>query len=384
MEDNPFNSMMLEEILRSGGFVNIRTAGDGAEALSILKTFTPTLMIIDLIMPGMDGFTLCRTLREDKQFQSTPILVQTGLEDERERLSIFEIGATDLVTKPFNPDELLARTETHIEKQLLLRELQEYQRRMQEDLANARELQNMLMPDQQALQQVARETGLDIAACFEPSTVIGGDCWGLRYFESLQKIAVFFGDFTGHGITSAINVFRLKTLLDRMDESLLVQPDQCLTELNKTLHAMLPTELYVAMFYGVLDLKAGRLDYAAAGCPAPLRLPAGANSTPIFLNSRGIPVAAAANTKYELRSIPFADGDTLLVYSDALIETPSLKGALLDIEQVLATITEANKPAASAQILLDSVTQQFREHTAKATVEDDLTITVFKRMGKAG
>lgn len=381
VEDNPFNSMMLEEILRSGGFDNIRVANDGEEALRILKNFTPNLMIVDLMMPGMDGFTLCRMLRTEPRFQNIPIIVQTALEDERARLSIFEIGATDLIMKPFNPDELLARTETHIEKQLLLHELQDYQRRMQQDLANARELQNMLMPDAAKLKDIATQTGLDIAACFEPSTVIGGDFWGLKHFPTLQKMAFYFGDFTGHGITSAINVFRLKTLLDRMSESSLSQPDRCLSELNQSLHAVLPTELYVTMFYAVLDLTNDRLDYAAAGCPAPVLFAESASGGHEFLNSRGIPIAARENTVYELRSTTLKAGDTLLMYSDALIESPNLKGMALSIEQVVEALNP-QKTAITANEMLDNVAKKFRDHTAKAPVEDDLTITVFKRMRK--
>lgn len=97
-------------------------------------------------MPKMDGYEVCKALRADPLFAETPIIAQTALEENEGRTRIFEDGATDLILKPLNKAEMIARTRIHLENRLLVKQLQAYQERTQSELEMARDMQEMLIP----------------------------------------------------------------------------------------------------------------------------------------------------------------------------------------------------------------------------------------------
>ena len=96
---------LLEDALREAGYT-VAVAHDGNEGFELAKSFDPDLMIIDLMMPRVDGYTLCRELR---QTSNAPIIIISATQDELHRIAAFELGANDFVSKPFSTNELLAR-----------------------------------------------------------------------------------------------------------------------------------------------------------------------------------------------------------------------------------------------------------------------------------
>ncbi len=108
VEDDTDLLEVLRLSLKSAGF-SIATATNGIEALRKARTLTPDLIVLDLVLPELDGFAVCETLRKDHATASVPIIVMTGLSSEFTRLAGFESGATDYVTKPFIPSELVSK-----------------------------------------------------------------------------------------------------------------------------------------------------------------------------------------------------------------------------------------------------------------------------------
>lgn len=96
---------MLKDALQEAGYT-VAVAHDGSEGFELSKSFDPDLMIIDLMMPRVDGYTLCRELR---QTSNAPIIIISATQDELHRIAAFELGANDFVSKPFSTNELLAR-----------------------------------------------------------------------------------------------------------------------------------------------------------------------------------------------------------------------------------------------------------------------------------
>lgn len=376
VEDNQLSQRLLVNTLHSHGFKNVQAVSSGEEALNAVQEHEPDLIILDLLMPHMDGFTLCRSIRQHKHLRSIPILVHTALEDEQARLSIFSMGASDLVRKPVNEEELIARCRIHLEKRYILKDLQDYQLRMEDDLSHARAMQNLLMPDQATISSVEYDFDMDIRSLFSPSFTIGGDMWGLRALPASRRLAIYSGDFTGHGVTAAINVFRLCTLIDKLPQQVMSHPAECLQHLNQQLFEILPIELFATMFYGVLDLANDSLTYCIAGSPKPLLLRKG-NGFEVLKGS-GLPLAAIRTPRYREERIRFNRGDALMVYSDALIETPNSEGKHLQIEQVGASLSAIPQPQRHAERLLQSSISEL-SHFAPHGVEDDLTLNVYMR-----
>ncbi len=110
VEDDPDQLEVTRLSLKAAGFA-IGTAADGVEALKKARTVSPDLILLDVMMPGMDGFAVCETLRENPATASIPVLMLTGLCSHISQLVAFDAGATDYLIKPFVPEELVSKVE---------------------------------------------------------------------------------------------------------------------------------------------------------------------------------------------------------------------------------------------------------------------------------
>ncbi|MDA8094823.1 MAG: response regulator [Betaproteobacteria bacterium] len=113
VDDAPQNVKLLRVLLRDAGYAIVE-ASNGPEALDRLSTEHPDVMILDVRMPGMSGYEVCRTVRQDPRFAGLPIIMVTALSLPEERIKGIEAGATDFITKPFSRKELLARLRTSL------------------------------------------------------------------------------------------------------------------------------------------------------------------------------------------------------------------------------------------------------------------------------
>jgi PAS domain S-box-containing protein len=121
VDDNTANLQLLTNLLTSQGYA-VYPASDGELALEFVRSTLPELILLDIRMPGIDGFEVCRRLKADERTRSIPIIFISALEDERDKVKGFQAGAVDYVTKPFQTEEVLARVRNHLH----LRELTEH------------------------------------------------------------------------------------------------------------------------------------------------------------------------------------------------------------------------------------------------------------------
>ncbi len=124
VDDTPANLSVLAECLSGAGYT-LLVAEDGEDALVLTERTTPDLILLDVMMPGIDGFATCRRLKERAATRDVPVIFMTALTDTAEKLKAFEAGAVDYVTKPIQHEEALARIHTHLTLRRLQRQLQE-------------------------------------------------------------------------------------------------------------------------------------------------------------------------------------------------------------------------------------------------------------------
>lgn len=165
----------LKIYLQSGGYQNLLFAGDGDEALDVITAEEPGLVVLDLQMPRMGGLEVCQTLRADPQFSMLPVLVQTAADSAEDWAEVFRSGATDMVGKPINDAELLARVGIHLQNRHMLRQLSHYRESMERDLQLARDMQHRIMPSERELRGLNEKYGIEIRSHFETCDALGGD-----------------------------------------------------------------------------------------------------------------------------------------------------------------------------------------------------------------
>jgi diguanylate cyclase (GGDEF)-like protein len=155
VDDTPHNIKLLFEFLNNYGF-EILVAEDGKDALEIAQEEQPSLILLDVLMPGMDGFETCRYLKDNSDTHSIPVIFMTALSDTLNKVKAFKLGAVDYITKPFQQEEVLARVNTHLTIRYLQTELETQKEALQK--AN-QELQRLATLD--SLTQLANRRRLD-------------------------------------------------------------------------------------------------------------------------------------------------------------------------------------------------------------------------------
>lgn len=375
VDDNATNRKVLSIVVGKMGITDVETAADGVEGLETLERFAPDLVLLDVMMPTMDGFEMCRRLRANPKWRDVPVLIQTSLSAEDERAQCFEVGATDMVSRPFNYAELQARIRIHLEKQNLIRDLTAFQARLRQELTAARNAQLGLLPRPERVAELSDRFGVDITVHFETSSELGGDFYDLFAIDD-RRLGLILADFTGHGVNAAVNTFRLNTLLAQDPPPL--DPAPWLAKLSDSLNRLLPMGQFATFFYGILDVTTRRLDYAAAGSPGPIFGVAPATGGAVapeamtVLETSGHFLGLLPGATYQNRSVDLPPGASLVLYSDVLLEAGEEDGTALYEEGLVALVAETlgTEKGGRLQFLLDGF---FARTKASRPLDDDLT-----------
>ncbi|MHA6287660.1 ATP-binding SpoIIE family protein phosphatase [Maricaulis sp. CAU 1757] len=365
VEDVAASRQLIGAILGAAGFTNIRYACDGEEALEKAFSRLPDLIILDIRMPGIDGYEVCRQVRA--RGLDMPILVQTGMQQPEERVEAFRAGASDIVAKPLYAGELVSRVQLHLEQRRLVAQLTHWRARMEDELRMAEGMQLSLLPDPVQVAALARGCGVRLDTHYAASNRLGGDLW--QAFDlGDRRFAILLVDLSGHGVTAALNAFRLHTVSRTLTEAR-DEPGLWLEQLNREMAAVLPVAHFATGFYGVFDGNTGQLRFASAGAPPPLVMRG--NGAWETLDTRGLLLGCRSEARYETRQLELARNDRLFLYSDALLEDFSAP----DRNRTPAEL--AGWLAASADSALPGLCRHIAARAAEgrtAGLQDDLTL----------
>lgn len=151
VEDTPASLELLSTLLTQAGY-SARLARDGKMALLSAQAKPPELILLDVRMPGMDGYEVCRRLKADPRTRDVPVIFLSALRETEDKVRAFQLGAVDYVAKPYQPDEVLARVRTHVELRRLQSRLEE---RVQERTSQFRESEQRLRESRSRLRELA-------------------------------------------------------------------------------------------------------------------------------------------------------------------------------------------------------------------------------------
>lgn len=371
VDDQPSNRQFAKFYLVSAGYTHIEEAESGEEALEKTKTFKPDIILLDIVMPGITGFAVCRLLKQNPKTADIPVLFLSGLTDAKSRVKGYRLGAVDYVNKPIDRNELIARTDIHIQNAAMFNSLQTFSQRIEKDLEKAKISQESLLPKDEEIQTISKKHNLEINHIFDACDELAGDYWSI-FDVADDHVAIVMADFTGHGVAAALNTVFLHSMLYELSVYM-INPQQLTSMINTRLHALLSIGNFATFVFGTLNTQTGEFDYVSCGCPPIAVLPADTNEDPNLLDGSGIPLGLAPSDSitFEERSCQLQPGDRLFFYSDALTETPHGEQGMWMDEGLIKALKKLREK--EPQVKAQNVLNHFNK-TAELPLKDDLTL----------
>jgi serine phosphatase RsbU (regulator of sigma subunit) len=403
VDDNPTNLGVLTEYLEAQGF-EILSAEDGYMGLQIAELATPNMILLDVMMPGIDGFETCRRLKNNETTQDIPVIFMTALESTKDKVNGFKVGGVDYITKPVQQEEVLARINTHLRIIDLTRQLQQANQelkqsndelfkanqmitalnvqlkddnlRMKSELEVAHRLQQMALPLESELRQIKE---LDIVGFMEPAEDVGGDYYDVLQDNHNGMIKIGIGDVTGHGLESGVLMLIVQTAVQSLLESGISDSKQFLNVLNRIIYKSIrrmKTDKNLTL--SLLDYKEGRLRVTGQHEDV-LVVRQGGKVKRIDTIDLGFMVGVVPDTKafVSQEDIQLQPGDGIVLYTDGVTEARGPEMELYGIER-LCKIVSINWHL-SAQEIQQAVIADVKQYINTQKVYDDITLLVLKQ-----
>ena len=310
VDDTPTNIGVISGALRDSYKTKVATSG--AKALSIaLEEEKPDLILLDVMMPEMDGYEVCRRLKANPATSEIPVIFLTGQTSAEDETQGFDVGGVDYVHKPFSPAVVKARVRNHILLREARAQLAKQLLDINAELEMARQIQLSILPH-----TLPSLEGLDVAARFLPMTSVAGDFYDFIAIDS-QHLGILIADVSGHGLPSALIASMLQVALTAQKANA-SEPARVLSGLNQALCGKF-TLNFVTAAYVYLDLKDGFMSYAGAGHP-PLLLSRASSGKATKVLENGLVLGMFPEATYEALQLPFESGDCFVLYTDGVLE----------------------------------------------------------------
>ena len=435
VEDSLTQTLKLRHVLERHGYHVLTPVRDGREALAALGRHRPTLVITDINMPGMDGYELCRRIKDDPSLTDLPVILLTSLGDPKDILRGLECGADNFIVKPYDEEFLLTRIqyvlanlelrrqaegkeateiffaghkykltsdrihsidlllstyEMAVQKNLELSRAKEQleqqadQHReknaeMEADLEMARELQTAFLPRHYPVFPPTASpdrSALQFCHRYSTSTELGGDFFDILALSDTVA-AVLICDVMGHGVRAALVTAIVRGLVEeqRADAA---DPGHFVTALNASLCAILrqtTTPLFSTAFYLVVDAARGTVRWASAGHPAPfhVRRTAGNVERLQLAGEKPGPALGLLDTAaYATHESTAAPGDLLMLFTDGLYEIDDADGVIFEMGQLTEAI--ARRCAQPTPQLFDALIAELQAFAATGKFGDDMCL----------
>src|SRR5271170_653235 len=363
VDDAPANIQIVNSILKD--IYKIRIATSGAKALELAKvTPPPDLILLDVMMPEMDGYEVCTHLKLDPVTRDIPVIFLTGQTEVEDETRGFEVGAVDYIHKPFSPAVVKARVHTHLVLRGIREQLAEQLLTIQKELETARQIQLSILPS-----EIPKIEGLDIAARYIPMTSVAGDFYDFIVVDE-KHIGILVADVSGHGMPAALIASMLKIALSAQAAHA-AEPAQVLLGLNQALCGKFQHH-FVTAAYLYFDMQQRTLTYAGAGHP-PLLLSGGSEGVR-SIEENGLFLGKFSFATYTSVVLPLKAGDRVLLYTDGIPETTNPAGIEFGTDhfkQFLET-----ERSTSADQFADRLLAELSRWSARGSEDQDDDITI--------
>ncbi len=371
VDDAKANLDILVEGLKSDHKLSL--ALNGEMALQSAIHTSPDLVLLDIVMPGLDGYEVCRRLRQRPETAEVPIMFLSSLEEVQNKTRGFEAGANDYLTKPFDMLEVKARVRSLLKAKAYTDAVKE---QIASELRVAREIQMGMLPhDFAALERVYP---VRFGAVLEPAREVGGDLYGVCA-AGPERLVVFLGDVSGKSLPASLFMVRVISLARLLSREI-AEPGRILARLNDEVTSDNPSGMFVTFLCGVFVPSSGRFTLANGGHCRPVLLPA--SGAPRWaVKKLGTALGFEPGLEFERTELMLSEGDTLIFYTDGVSEAFNPQEECYGSQRLLAdagSLAHQSAPAIAAGLL-----QKVRDFAGVAPQSDDIAILTLK-VGRNG
>ena len=368
-DDDAANREMLARRLQRQGH-RVTLASSGLEVLRLVRTQKFDLVLLDMIMPGLDGYQVLTRMKSDPAMADIPVIIISSLDQENNVARCIEAGAEDYVGKPFNSVFLRARIGACLERKRLrdqerqtFEALKKSQKILCDELAEAAAYVRSLLPP-------PLEDGPVRAAWrFLPSTQLGGDAFGYHWLDE-NRFAAYVLDVCGHGVGAALlSVSVMNVLRNRSVPNVdFADPAAVLAALNLAFPMERQNNMFFTLWYGVISTDSRELSFACGGHPPAVVLDP-AEASPVMLRAPGAIIGGFPEARYTIGKHTLTPGSRLYVFSDGVYELARADGTTVQLEEFVA---ELGKPATTSK--LDEIMAWATAIRSGAGFDDDVSI----------
>jgi serine phosphatase RsbU (regulator of sigma subunit) len=391
VDDKEVNILLLERMLRGAGYVSIESTTDPNQVCELHRKNRYDLILLDLQMPGMDGFQVMEGLKEIEEGGYLPVLVVTAQPEHK--LHALQAGAKDFVSKPFDLAELQARVHNILEVRLLhlktknyskvleatVRELEasrevirlktlEERKQREQELALAQETQESLLP-----RSLPQFENFRIHAFNKPTRYVGGDFYDFLTLSSGEWVGVL-ADVSGKGMPAALLSSMVLGALS-MEFRSRPQPQEVLNRVNHLLYEKSLPSQFVTLFLVLLDAQGMGQFISAGHNPAYLFRSATGTIEELFPDAFVLGMFDSAS--YQSRTLHLDKGDILVVYSDGLTDAQNQQEEMFGEERLLKIIQQ--EAPSGSHALEQKLLQAIEEFTQDVPQNDDITFVVVEK-----
>lgn len=376
VDDTPENLDVVKGILVPE--YKVKAVNNGAAALKLAQKQPPDIILLDVMMPDMDGHEVCRQLKANPVTAGIPVIFLTAKDQTADEAEGFSLGAADYIHKPVNPPILLARVRTHVALKKSIDDLHNVSQaltvakeRMEIELNVGRDIQKSMLP---ATAPVCTEIAL--CASMVAAREVGGDFYDYFMLND-DELCFCVADVSGKGVGAALFMAMAKLLIkSRASDD--QQPGKIMTRVNYDLALDNAECVFVTVFLATINLRTGRVTYSNGGHNPPL-IKRVSGEVEEVLERHGPVLAIDEGRTYGQSSVDLAPGDVLLVFTDGVTEAMNTVEKLYSDERLLNTvrgITEIN-----ADSVLTTVRDSVDEFAQGAEQADDITMITLQYKG---
>jgi phosphoserine phosphatase RsbU/P len=372
VDDNEDNRYTLTRRLQREGYTNLTAAVGGQEALELLAKQRFDLVLLDVMMPGLNGYEVLERMRADNRLRHIPVIMISALDEIDSVIRCIELGAEDYLSKPFNPTLLRARVGASLEKKRLRDEIMAVLDQIEGELQAARQIQLSMVPTEFLVPTPDRP--VEVYATLEPARRVGGDLYDFFWGEDGRMYFVV-ADVSDKGAPAALYMARTKTMirlvatLYRLPDGTPMEPHLIIEKVNEGLSLENQQGMFVTVFLGILNPATATLSFCNAGHNRPYLLKV-TDGVSVLNSARSKPLGIRPTFTYQTESLKLMPGDGLFIYTDGITEALNTAGEMFSEERLEEALRSL--AAASASELVAGVMERVRAFAVNAVQADDI------------